>query len=274
MGGNNSKLKTKQDIKPWLRRLARVGYVAKGIVFVVVGLLSLLAALGMGGNTDGTQGMLQSLASIPFGEVLLWLIGVGLIFYISWLIVKVMKDPLNKGLVSRGASFVIALAYMSLTYSALKLAMNAGNGGSSGNSEQTISAQLLQQPFGQWIIGIVGGVIIIYGLNEAYTGLTTKFMNRFHVENMSSHERKVARQSGRLGLLARGFFLALVGWFFIQTAYTSDSDQAKGLDGALKEVAQEPFGQALLGASALGLFLYGIYQFARGRYQHMGIGKY
>ncbi|PKR76785.1 hypothetical protein CEY16_13275 [Halalkalibacillus sediminis] len=274
-----SSRKTKEEIKPWVRRLARVGYMAKGLVFVLVGILTFMAAIGIGGNTEGTQGMFKSLAGMPFGEVLLWIIGIGLFLYIMWLLIKVVKDPQNKGkgmkgIFGRGASLVIAIIYSGLALSAIQVASSAGGRSGGGNSEKTMSAELLSQPYGQWIIGIIGGIIIFYGLNEAYKGITTKFMKRFHTQDMSTQEKKVARNSGRLGLTARGIVLAMVGYFFIQVAYTADSDQAKGLDGALNEIAQESYGQWLLGIAAIGLFLYGIYQIARGRYQHMGMGRY
>ncbi len=274
---NTSTEEAKEELKPWIRRLARIGYMAKGMVFVMVGILTFMAAIGVGGNASGTQGMFRSLAGMPFGEILIWLIVIGLLLYEMWLLIKVIKDPQNKGkgmkgLFSRGASLVIAIIYGGLIYSALKIALNAGSSG--GNTEKTMTAKLLSQPFGQWLIAAVGVIIIVYGILELYKGITTKFMNRFHTQDMNSHEYRIAKNAGRLGLASRGAVFGMVGFFFIQTAWTSDSDQAKGLDGVLSELSQEPYGQVLLGIAAIGLFLYGVYQIARGRYQHMGLGKY
>ncbi|RCW73209.1 DUF1206 domain-containing protein [Saliterribacillus persicus] len=274
---NTSTEEAKEELKPWIRRLARIGYMAKGMVFVMVGILTFMAAIGVGGNTSGTQGMFRSLAGMPFGEILIWLIAIGLLLYEMWLLIKVIKDPQNKGkglkgLFSRGASLVIAIIYGGLIYSAFKIALNAGSSG--GNTEKTMTAKLLSQPFGQWLIAAVGVIIIVYGILELYKGITTKFMKRFHTQDMNSHEYRIAKNAGRLGLASRGAVFGMVGFFFIQTAWTSDSDQAKGLDGVLSELSQEPYGQVLLGIAAIGLFLYGVYQIARGRYQHMGLGKY
>ncbi|WP_117161222.1 DUF1206 domain-containing protein [Paraliobacillus sp. X-1268] len=274
---NVSKEKAKEELKPWIRRLARIGYMAKGLVFVMVGILTFMAAIGVGGNTSGTQGMFRSLAGMPFGEILLWLIVIGLLLYEMWLLIKVIEDPQNKGnglkgLFSRGASLVIAIIYGGLIYSAFKIALNAGSSG--GNTEKTITAKLLSQPFGQWIIVAIGVIIIGYGLLELYKGVTTKFIKRFHTENMSSHEYKIAKNAGRLGLASRGVVFGMIGFLFIKTAWTSNSDQVKGLDGVLSELSQEPYGQLMLAITAIGLFLYGVYQIARGRYQHMGLGKY
>ncbi|WP_112182054.1 DUF1206 domain-containing protein [Paraliobacillus zengyii] len=277
---NSSKTSTeqaKEELKPWIRRLARIGYMAKGLVFVMVGILTFMAAIGVGGNTSGTQGMFRSLAGMPFGEILLWLIVIGLLLYEMWLLIKVIEDPQNKGkglkgLFSRGASLVIAIIYGGLIYSAFKIAINAGSSG--GNTEKTITAKLLSQPLGQWIIVAIGVIIIGYGLLELYKGVTTKFIKRFHTEDMSSHEYKIAKNAGRLGLASRGIVFFMIGFLFIKTAWTSNSDQVKGLDGVLSELSQEPYGQLMLAITAMGLFLYGVYQIARGRYQHMGLGKY
>ncbi|MCT2534703.1 DUF1206 domain-containing protein [Aquibacillus koreensis] len=274
---NASTQEAKEELKPWIRRLARIGYMARGLVFVMVGILTFMAAVGVGGNASGTQGMFRSLAGMPFGEILLWLIAIGLLLYEMWLFIKVIKAPQNKGkgwkeLFSRGASLVIAIIYGGLIYSAFSIALHAGS--SSGNTEKTWSAKLLSQPFGQWLIAGLGIAIIVYGILELCKGITTKFMKRFHTEDMSAHEYKIAKNAGRLGLVSRGAVFGMIGFFFIKTAWTSDSDQAKGLDGVLSELSQEPYGQIILAIAAIGLFLYGVYQIARGRYQHMGLGKY
>ncbi|UOQ45936.1 DUF1206 domain-containing protein [Halobacillus salinarum] len=266
----------KEEIKPWIRRLARVGYMAKGMVYAMVGILALMAAVGTGGKTTGTTGMMRSLATVPFGNLLLWMIGIGLIFYIIWVFIKAIKDPKNegadaKGLIARTGYFVSGIIYGGLAYQAIKIAMNAGGGG--GGSKQTISTKLLSHPYGPWIIGALGVIIVGYGLFELLTGVSQKFLNQFRVQDMNSHEKKIARNSGTLGLAARGTVLGLVGFFFIQTAVTKNPEDTKGLDGALSEVSQKPFGQWLLGLVALGLILYGVYQVTRGRYEHMSFGK-
>ncbi|WP_191565992.1 DUF1206 domain-containing protein [Metabacillus idriensis] len=266
-----------QETKPWIRRLGRFGYMAKGTVYFLIGILAVMAALGAGGKTTGTSGMLQTVASKPFGEILLWLIGIGLIGYVIWGIIKVIKDPENKGtdakgIITRAGYAVSAIVYGAIAFKAISVAMHASSGGG-GGSEKTISAKLLAQPFGQWIIGLVGIIIIGYGLYELYTGYTEKFMNKFKVSEMNQHEKKIARKSGKVGLIARGAVLSMIGYFFIQTAISANPEQSKGIDGALAELASKPFGQWLLGIVAAGLMLYGIYEVIRGRYEHMSFGK-
>ncbi|MEW8986922.1 MAG: DUF1206 domain-containing protein [Bacillus sp. (in: firmicutes)] len=265
-----------REAKPWVRRFARFGYIAKGLVYGMVGVLAALAAFGPSGDTTGTSGALQSLAALPFGEVALWFIGIGLIGYILWDFIKAIKDPENegtdaKGVIKRTGYFISGLIYSNLAFGAFKLASNTGSAGGE-NSEQTISAKLMEQPFGIWLVGIVGAIIIGYGVYELYKGTKEKFMTQFKMYEMNDKERKIARLSGKIGLISRGIVLCMVGFFFIRTAYTNNPNESKGLGGALTELANQPFGQFLLAIVAAGLILYGVYQIIKGRYQQMNFG--
>lgn len=267
-----------REAKPWVRRFGRFGYMTKGIVYGMIGVLAVLAALGPGGETTGTSGALQSIAEMPFGEVALWVIGIGLIGYIMWGFIKAFKDPENegtdaKGIIKRTGYFISGIIYANLAFGAIKLASHTGNAGG-GDSEKTLSAKLLEQPFGVWLVGLLGAIIIGYGVYEFRSGYKEKFMEKFKTNEMSMRERKLARNSGRAGLISRGLVLSMVGCFFIKTAITHDSNQSKGLGGALSELASQPFGQFLLGVIAIGLILYGIYQIIRGRYQRMNFGHH
>ncbi|MFC0272524.1 DUF1206 domain-containing protein [Metabacillus herbersteinensis] len=261
--------------KPWIRRFAQIGYFSKGAVYILVGILSLMAALGIGGKTSDTSGVFSTLASKPFGEILIWLIAIGLIGYVMWRLIQVIKDPEQegtdlKGIFIRVAYLISGIIYGSLAFKAITIALHAGN--SSGNSEQSTSAKLLSQPFGQWLVGILGLIIIGYGIYEFYNAYKEKFAEKFKVSEMNKHEIRIGKKAGKIGLSARGIVLSIIGYFFIRTALTADPDQAKGMDGALAEIAQEPFGQWMLGLVAIGLILYGVYLVIKGRYRHMNIG--
>ncbi|PBB06983.1 DUF1206 domain-containing protein [Salimicrobium humidisoli] len=266
----------REEIKPLIRRSARIGYMAKGCVYFIVGVLALLAAAGFGGKATGTPGMFQSLARIPLGNILVWLMGLGLFMYIGWVLIKSFLDPKGEGrgaggLIKRFAYFINAGIYTGLAVQAIGIAVNAISGG--GGSGNTLSAKLLQQPFGAWILGGIGAGVIGYGIYEITSGLTQRFMKAFLIGDMDYHERKIAKNTGTAGLVSRGTVLGLIGFFFIRTALSHDPGQAKGLDGALSEIASQPFGRWILGFVSAGLILYGIYQITRGRYEHMQFGK-
>ncbi|WP_242705690.1 DUF1206 domain-containing protein [Pontibacillus sp. ALD_SL1] len=268
-----------QDVKPWLRGFARFGYTAKGAVYVLLGILSLMAALGVsGGKTTGTKGALATIASKPYGNVILWITAVGLIGYVMWRIIQVVKDPEHKGKDGSGIGMRIAylisgIIYGALAYKAISLASSSlgSSGGSSGNSKQSFIAKVLSQPAGQWIIGAVGVVIIGYGLYEMYKGMTEKFKKEFKFGEMNQGEKKLVRRSGKFGLLARGGVMLIIGYFFIQMAMTASSQQANGLDAALSELASQPYGKWLLGIVSIGLALFGIFQILKGKNRHLKI---
>lgn len=263
------------EVKPWIRRFGRFGHMAKGMVYGMVGLLALMAAAGRGGKTTGTSGALSTVADEPFGQLLLWVIGMGLIGYILWEVLKAVKGigasgKSASGLIKRTGYLVSAVVYGSLAMKAFKLALHTGSG---GGSEKTLSASLLSQPFGQWMVGLIGLIIIIYGLIEFYRGVQERFMSYFKINEMHEKEVYVARCAGKAGLMARGIVLAMIGFFFIKTALTADPEETKGFGGALAELASQPFGPFVLGITAAGLILYGIYEVVRGRYQRMNFGK-
>ncbi|WP_019415113.1 DUF1206 domain-containing protein [Paenisporosarcina sp. TG20] len=264
-----------KNAKPWVRRFARFGYMAKGVVYGMIGILAVLAAFGPGGETTDSSGALRSIAKLPFGEMVLWMIGIGLIGYIAWDLIKAINDPMNegknaKGIIKRISYFIGAIIYSNLAFGAIKLASHTGS--TSGNSEQAMSAKLMQQPFGVWLFGIVGAFIIGYGVFELYSGHSGKFMKNFNKNKMNKQERMIAKNSGRVGLISHGIVLCMVGFFIIQSAITHNPEQSNGLGGALSELAQQSYGQLLLALVATGLILYGVYQIIYGRYIKMKFG--
>ncbi|MGR3765807.1 DUF1206 domain-containing protein [Rossellomorea sp. NS-SX7] len=264
-----------QDIKPWIRGFARVGYIARGSVYMMIGALAVMAAFGIGGSMSDSSGAFRAVAQAPFGEVLVWIIGFCLIGIVMWSFIEAIKDPghtdnLGKSFFRRLTHFFSGIAYGTLSYNAFMIAMHAKSGSGSG-SKQSMSAKLLSQPFGQWIVGIVGAVIIGYALYEMYTAFTEKYTKYFKRHEMSDKEWQLGKKAGKLGLYSRGLVFLLIGYFFIQTAITADPDNTKGLDGALSKIAQQPYGQWILAAVAIGLFFYGVYQILKGKNRHLSM---
>lgn len=261
-----------QQAKPWVERFARAGYMAKGIVYAIVGILAIQAAIGAGGQTTGSQGALQKIATQPFGMVMLAIVGVGLVGYSLWRFVQALVDPEDKGSDAKGIGQRLGYAvsgalYGSLAFTAFRIIMGSSSGG--GSSEQAITARVLAQPFGQWLVGIGGAIIIGVGLKQIFEGITAKFREKFKLHEMSSTEQTWATHAGRFGLMARGFIFGLMGVFLIRAAYQSDPDETKSLGSALQELAQQPFGPWLLGVVAIGLIAYGIFMGVQARYRRV-----
>lgn len=263
-----------QDAQPWVIRLARWGYAAKGVVYLIIGGLALGSVLTTSGQTTGPTGALQEVATQPFGQVLLALIAIGLAGYAIWRFVQAIKDPDHEGSDAKGIFKRIGYAVSGVTYSGLAISavgmiMGSGGSGGSGGQAEGITAQVMSQPFGRWLIAIAGVIVIGVGVYQFYKGAAAKFIKVLKLSEMSPGERTWAIRSGRVGLLARSVVYALIGWFLIQAAITANPDQAGGLGEALQTLAQQPYGPWLLGIVALGLMLYGIYSLVLARYRRI-----
>ncbi|MGB3405643.1 MAG: DUF1206 domain-containing protein [Microcoleaceae cyanobacterium] len=262
----------------WIERLARFGYATKGFVYGVIGVLAVVAAFSTGGKTTGSEGALQTLAAQPLGQILLLLIGVGLIGYIIWRIVQAVNDPDNKGsdfkgIFQRLGYVTSGLVYTGLAWTAFKLALGAGSSSGGGNTKQDITAQILSQPFGRWMIGTMGAFIIGLGCYRLYKAYHTKFRKRLDLQELNLTQEKIIVNICRIGIAARGIVFILIGFFLIQAARQFDADEVRGLDGVLQTLAQQPFGKILLALVALGLIAYGIYMGVQARYRQIDTGS-
>jgi hypothetical protein len=137
--------------------------------------------------------------------------------------------------------------------------MGQGSDTQGGSGSQEFSAALLAQPFGPWLVGLIGLIGIAGGLGQIWGGVTTSFEKDLNEGGMSQTERNVALWAGRIGMVARGIIFAILGFFVLQAALHVDPKQAKGLDGALQALANQPYGPWLLGAVALGLVFFGVF---------------
>ncbi|HBL09868.1 MAG TPA: hypothetical protein DD379_00175 [Cyanobacteria bacterium UBA11162] len=256
----------------WIERLARFGYTAKGIVYVIVGWLAVQAAFGQGGKTTDTKGALGAIAQQPFGKFLLGLMAFGLMGYVIWRFVQALRDPEHRGndpddIVRRIGYGISGLIYASLAITAIRLMMGAGTG--SGNFQQTWTARLLSQPFGQWLVGLIGSIIIGYGFYQFYRAYKAKFRKQMKLQEMSRTEANLATQTGRFGITARGIVFIIIGFFVIQAARHYNPSEVRGMDGALQALVQQPYGPWLLGIVAFGLIAYGIHMFIQAQYQRI-----
>lgn len=256
-----------------VERLARTGYFVKGLLYILVGVLALLTALGEGGQTTGTQGAIRSLAGQPYGSILLWGIAAGLIAYALWRFVQAGLDPEGKGSDAEGMGKRLGLAgsgliYAGLAVSTLRLLLGSDGGGSGGASSWT--ARLMEQPFGPWLVGLAGVGTVGVGAYQVYRAWSLEFAERLDKASMSTTLQRWAIGISRFGITARGLVFVLMGAFVIKAARTSDPQDARGLDGALDALRQQAAGPYLLGIAALGLIAYGMYCLTNARYRKIG----
>ena len=265
-----TKRRAERAAKPWVERCARLGFAAKGVVYLLVGVLATQAALGRGGQTTDTQGALHTIAGRRFGAALLMLVAAGLAGYAVWRFVEAWVDPEGKGsepsgLVTRAAYAGVGVVYLGLALSALRIVQGAA--GDAGNAEAGWTARLLAQPFGRWLVGLVGVGIIGFFLVQIARAFQGKFPEQLRVGDLGGDKDEWAQRLGIVGLVARGVVFGLAGLFLIRAARQADPQQAGGLDEALQALARQSHGAVLLGVVAVGLAGYGAYMLLIARYR-------
>jgi hypothetical protein len=263
----------KDEVAPWIVRMARFGYLSKGAVYIVIGILAVMTAFGLHGKLTTSSGALYTIAKQPFGSVVLMVLAVGLAGYAMWQVIMTVFDPEHKGNDAKGwiariSYLIIAAIYFGLCINAIKIIFRASISTSS-EKYQTLSAKALAQPLGQAIIALIGAVIIGVGIYNFYKACTEKFKHKLKRHEMNKEEWKIAIYIGKFGLAAHGVVFAIIGFFLIRTAIQANPAETKGLDGALAELAKQPFGPVLLTVVALGLVAYGGYLFFKAKYRRL-----
>lgn len=242
-----------------LRAGARVGYVASGILHLVIAWIAVAIAWTGTGTTADQNGALGTLASTQVGGVLLWILVVGFALLAAWYVTDAF---LERRAGDRLKSVAKAVLYAVLAWTAVLVLRGSASSGASQTTNAT--ATLMKQPFGPGLVVGVGIAILGVAVYHVIKGLRRRFL-RDLVENPG----RWAVRAGQVGYVTKGVALGLVGWFLVQAGRTSDPAEAKGLDGALRSVVTLPAGPWLLTIVAIGLAAYGIYSFARARYARL-----
>ncbi|MEZ4239101.1 MAG: DUF1206 domain-containing protein [Myxococcota bacterium] len=237
------------------------GYIAKGAIYSLIGILAFQTAIGRGGDTTSSQGALEHVGNQPFGQVLLWLLAIGVFGYAMWRFVDGFLDASDRGSDAKGAlqrvGIVISgMLYTGLGISAIRIA-TAGGGSSGGSRKQEATAWLMSKPGGEVLVAIVGIIVLVVGLSHFWRAYKGSFMD--HFSRVHGKTRDLVRNVSIAGLSARGVTFLIIGALVVQAALTHDPSQTGGLDKALQTLAAQPFGPWLLGIVALGLLCYGAY---------------
>jgi Domain of Unknown Function (DUF1206) len=252
---------------PPARALARAGLAARGILYILLGWVAILVALGQTSRQADQQGALQLLAGKPYGLVSLWLLGIGFAGYALWRLSEAAFGVTGEG---NGAgprlkSLVRALIYAGFAYLTFKVI--SGAPGNQTKKQQDLSATVMHHAGGRWLVGIVGLIIVIAGLTLVFEGISAKSMKYLQLSQMSPRTRRLVKWLGATGTLARGGVFALAGVLVIEAAVSYQPSKAGGIDKALLTLRGEPFGEFLLILAALGLIIFGVYGLCEARWR-------
>ena len=272
--GRDAEAKAQQG-RGWYAVLARVGLVAKGASFAIVGVLALKLALGDGGKATSREGALEDLAGTAFGTVMLILLALGFAAYALWRFVQAWaekeEDTAAKTWAKRAGYLGRGLIYAGLTYSTARILVGAGGAQSQNGRAHETADTVFDWPAGRWLVGIAGVVVAGVGLWNLYRGVTRKFEAKWTRHAMGPVARRWGGRAGVLGHCARFVVFGLIGWFAVRAAVEYDPKRAVGLDGALQKLAHADYGPYLLGVTAAGLVAYAVYCFVDSRYRDVSV---
>jgi hypothetical protein len=234
-----------------MRALTRVGLASIGLIHILIGVIALAVASGAGGSAD-QSGALQAVASVPGGVFVLWVVVVGLIVLAVW---QLLVAVTAHGVGTKLLEVVKAVVYAALA--AITVSIAGGSHHNASTTEKTASARLLAYPGGVFVLGLIGLVIVVVGVGFIRNGVT----HRFERDLKLPPDRWAGAIAvlGRVGYIAKGIAVLLVGGLVVTAAITFDPSKAAGLDGSLKALVSVPFGVFVLVAIALGLLAYGLF---------------
>lgn len=251
--------------RPWVGPVARVGLATKGIVYLLIGGLAILAATGEGGKVDDGHGAVRTVGAQPHGDVLLICLAVGFLAYAIWRALQAAIDLDRKsglkGIGKRIAYGGSAAIYLGLAATAVQLARGKHFGG--GDEPRTWVARVLAHPLGNYLVIAAGIGFVAYGLVHLWSAIKAKFKKHLELGRLGRRERQVAIWIGRIGMAARGIVFGVVGYHLVLAGTRSSPGETRDVGGALRTLATQPHGDLILGGIAAGLFLYGAFMLMR-----------
>ena len=259
----------------WIEGLARLGYTAVGVVYIIVGLMAAAARFAGSGTPDKNDAF-RFILDKPFGKFLLFIITIGLLGYALWRLISGIKDAEHrgneaKGLALRAGSIIRGGFYTGIAFEVARVATRGGGGGSSDDSAEHWTARLMAAPFGRWLALAAGLTIVGVGVYQITKAWRAKLSKQLSLGSVEANIRKRLVGVSRFGLAARGVVFGVIGASIVSAARRYNPDAASGTQGALRTLS-EPLNGALLVAVGIGLASYGVYALVNARYRRIDAG--
>lgn len=254
-----------------LDALGRAGFVARGIVYALIGWITLLIAVDHDALQADRTGALEVIASKPFGDVLLWFLVVGFCGMALWRLSVAIRprDARRRKTTSRLASLGKAVLYAAAAFTTARFAMTGRASGSTDQASTDFTVTAMRHTGGRLLVAVVGVGFVIGGLILIVRGVQRKFARDLRTASMKPEERRWVLWLGTAGNVARGIVIAVAGGFLVDAAVTFDPAQAKGIDSTLRSFAAAPYGPVLLILMAAGLAAFGVYSWCEARWRKL-----
>ncbi|OEJ35382.1 hypothetical protein BGK67_01270 [Streptomyces subrutilus] len=252
---------------------SRVGLCARGVIYVLVGLLAVRIGFGGGSGKEADRsGAVRTIGEQPYGQVLLWALVVGLAAMALWRLSEAAFGQATEGgdkWTRRLGSLGLAVFYLVICIGVVQTALVGGSGGTRAGDQASkdYTARVLEWPYGRVLVGVFGAVLAIVGVVIVVRSLMRKFEKNLRTDRMSRTTRRIVAALGIIGGVACGVVAVATGLFVLLAAVRFDASEAKGLDETLRSFADTPAGPALLIAAAVGLLLFGLYSFCEARWR-------
>ena len=249
--------------------LGRAGFLARGVMYIVIGWIALQIAFGHSRQQADRTGALHELSSTPFGVVALWVLVVGFLGMALWRLAEAVWPPTAEGrkATKRVTALVKAVIYAVLGYGVLKYAIGLGAPQSSNEQSVDLTATLLREPGGQALAVVAGLALIGGGLYLGYQAWRERFLKDMQLGGLQTRTRRIVEWLGRIGGVARGIVFITAGVFLVVAGVRSQPGQAKGVDSSLRELATTPAGPWLLALVAIGLIMFGLFSCCEARWR-------
>jgi hypothetical protein len=252
----------------WVRRLAQLGYAAKGLLYVIVGATAVLAVINLGQRVRGTRGALNLVVASPFGRLGVAFVAVGLGGFILRRLVQIFVSPkigtAPKRLtrIARRMGYALSgLGHVGIALTALQLVFGLTT---SGRAEppmgrRWITQLLISMPMaGSWIL-LVGLVIVGVAIFQFYLAASRRFAVDLQLKQMTPRVRRMALACGVAGHAGRGVAFLLTGAFLVYTGLFVEVAEVSRFGNTVGTIEARPMGAWMVFAVAAGLTAYGLY---------------
>jgi hypothetical protein len=255
--------------------LARAGFVAKGVIYGIVGVLAATAAIGMGGRITGSEGALLTVMRQPFGRTLLLASAIGLFGYAVWRVLQGVLDTDRRGrdwkaIALRGSFVARGVLHGLIGWQALQLYRGLEG---RGRDEKAYASDVAALPLGDWLIVLAGLGLFAFAGYQLYRAATPKLGRHFNAGHAARELGGWAIAVSRAGLAARGVVFSVVAWFMVQAGLARDPNGVADTTDAMRAFSTppDPFGTILLAFTGAGLAAYGFYQILQARYRDINV---